>query len=211
MTKTYNDMEVVTQLLAEVGGRSPHLSLYLSSSKICLLTLSSDWTAGQRLGAGGSYRPVAAAEEPPAAGAQRGRGGAAGAGPGPGTSSWIYHLKNFRVSPPAELFLPDQVNQLQHELGKKDELLRMVASASEESETDSSVSTPLRQPPPPGGTAAAMALSQLEALQSKLQELEEENLSLRSEVETLFTTPSVSRKIEVEIQFECRKKFIQSF
>ncbi|KAL0190319.1 hypothetical protein M9458_013017, partial [Cirrhinus mrigala] len=60
---------------------------------------------------------------------------------------------------------------LQHELSKKDELLRM-------SETDSSCSTPLRHPAPAG---AALALSQLEALQSKLQELEEENLSLRSE------------------------------
>ena len=57
----------------------------------------------------------------------------------------------------------------------------MVASASEESETDSSVSTPLHQPKQPGGTAA-VALSQLESLQSKLQDLEEENLVLRSEV-----------------------------
>lgn len=59
----------------------------------------------------------------------------------------------------------------------------MVASASEESETDSSVSTPLRQPQPAGGATAAAALSQLEFLQSKLQDLEEENLSLRSEVQ----------------------------
>lgn len=57
-----------------------------------------------------------------------------------------------------------------------------MASASEESETDSSVSTPLRQPLPLGGTTAAAALSQLEFLQSKLQDLEEENLALRSEV-----------------------------
>lgn len=59
-------------------------------------------------------------------------------------------------------------------------MLRMVASASEESETDSSVSTPLRQPQLLG--TAATALSKLESLQSKLQELEEENLALRSEV-----------------------------
>uniref|UniRef100_A0A3B4WQH6 Trafficking kinesin protein 2 n=1 Tax=Seriola lalandi dorsalis TaxID=1841481 RepID=A0A3B4WQH6_SERLL len=77
----------------------------------------------------------------------------------------------------------DQVHQLQHELTKKDELLRMVASASEESETDSSVSTPLQQALPLGGTTAAAALSQLECLQSKLQELEEENLALRSELQ----------------------------
>ena len=38
----------------------------------------------------------------------------------------------------------DQVNQLQHELSKKDDLLRIVSIASEESETDSSCSTPLR-------------------------------------------------------------------
>lgn len=64
----------------------------------------------------------------------------------------------------------------------------MVASASEESETDSSVSTPLRQPLPPGGTTAAAALSQLEFLQSKLQDLEEENLALRSEVRGIHRT-----------------------
>lgn len=75
------------------------------------------------------------------------------------------------------------MHQLQHELSKKDELLRIVASATEESETDSSVSTPQRQPlPPAGNTTAAAALSQLEAMRSKLQELEEENLTLRSEV-----------------------------
>lgn len=76
-----------------------------------------------------------------------------------------------------------KVHQLQHELGKKDELLRMVASASEESETDSSCSTPLRHSVPAG---AALALSQLEALQAKLQDLEEENLTLRSEASNVF-------------------------
>lgn len=58
-----------------------------------------------------------------------------------------------------------------------------MASASEESEADSSVSTPPRQLQLPGGTTAAAALSQLECLQNKLQELEEENLVLRSEVQ----------------------------
>ncbi|MGH0130915.1 UNVERIFIED_CONTAM: hypothetical protein FKN15_059636 [Acipenser sinensis] len=71
----------------------------------------------------------------------------------------------------------DQVNQLQHELSKKDELLRIVASASEESETDSSCSTPLRHNE---SFTMAQGLSQLEALQSKLRDMEEENLALRS-------------------------------
>lgn len=74
---------------------------------------------------------------------------------------------------------PPQIQQLQHELSKKDELLRLVASASEDSEGDSSCSTPLcRSHIPP----ASPSLSQLEALQRKLQELEEENTELRSEV-----------------------------
>lgn len=59
-------------------------------------------------------------------------------------------------------------------------MLRIVASVTEENDTDSSVSTPLQQPLPSGGTTAA--LNQLDALRCKLQELEEENLTLRSEV-----------------------------
>lgn len=65
----------------------------------------------------------------------------------------------------------------------------MVASVTEESETDSSATTPLlqHQHQSLGGAAgaaaaAATALSQLEAMRSKLQDLEEENLALRSEV-----------------------------
>lgn len=79
-------------------------------------------------------------------------------------------------------YIPGQVNQLQHELTKKDELLRIVASASEEGEQDSCVSTPQHQPQLLGGGTAAAALSQLEHLQNKLQDLEEENQALKSEV-----------------------------
>lgn len=74
-----------------------------------------------------------------------------------------------------------QVHQLQHELSKKDELLRIVASATEENESDSCVETPL-QPAASGPTATAAALSQLEFLRNRLQDVEEENLVLRSEV-----------------------------
>ncbi|XP_044044106.1 trafficking kinesin-binding protein 2 isoform X2 [Siniperca chuatsi] len=102
----------------------------------------------------------------------------------------------------------DQVHQLQHELSKKDELLRMVASVSEESETDSSVSTPLRQPQPPGGTAAA--LSQLESLQSKLQELEEENLTLRSEAFQLKRDTITYEEKEQQLVSDCVKELRES-
>ncbi|KAG7463778.1 hypothetical protein MATL_G00180200 [Megalops atlanticus] len=97
----------------------------------------------------------------------------------------------------------DQVHQLQHELGKKDELLRMVASASEESETDSSCSTPLRHSQPLG---AVLALSQLEALQSKLQELEEENLALRSEASHLKTETMTYEEKEQQLVSDCVKE-----
>ncbi|KAM7365415.1 hypothetical protein PAMP_016342 [Pampus punctatissimus] len=102
----------------------------------------------------------------------------------------------------------DQVHQLQHELSKKDELLRMVASASEESETDSSVSTPLRQPQPPCGAAAA--LSQLEYLQSKLQDLEEENLSLRSEATQLKRDTITYEEKEQQLVSDCVKELRES-
>uniref|UniRef100_A0A8K9XEI3 Trafficking protein, kinesin binding 2 n=1 Tax=Oncorhynchus mykiss TaxID=8022 RepID=A0A8K9XEI3_ONCMY len=101
----------------------------------------------------------------------------------------------------------DQVHQLQHELGKKDELLRMVASASEESETDSSCSTPLhpRQPLTP-----AVALSQLEALQGKMSDLEEENLALRSEARHLKTETITFEEKEQQLVSDCVKELRES-
>uniref|UniRef100_A0A3B4AQR3 Uncharacterized protein n=1 Tax=Periophthalmus magnuspinnatus TaxID=409849 RepID=A0A3B4AQR3_9GOBI len=105
----------------------------------------------------------------------------------------------------------DQVNQLQHELGKKDELLRMVAIASEESETDSSVSTPLRQNPPLGAVSTATAaLSQLEHLQYKLQELEEENLALRSEACQLKRDTISYEEKEQQLVSDCVKELRES-
>ncbi|KAJ8282154.1 hypothetical protein COCON_G00046730 [Conger conger] len=97
----------------------------------------------------------------------------------------------------------DQVHQLQHELGKKDELLRMVASASEESESDSSCSTPLRHSQ---SLSAALALSQLEALQSKMQDLEEENLALRSEATHLKSETITYEEKEQQLVSDCVKE-----
>uniref|UniRef100_A0A1A7Z0X8 Trafficking protein, kinesin binding 2 n=1 Tax=Iconisemion striatum TaxID=60296 RepID=A0A1A7Z0X8_9TELE len=105
----------------------------------------------------------------------------------------------------------DQVNQLQHELGKKDELLRIVANASEESENDSSVSTPPLHPQPLGGTAsAAAALSQLESLQNKLQELEEENQSLRTEACQLKRDTVTYEEKEQQLVSDCVKELRES-
>ncbi|CAL8236557.1 unnamed protein product, partial [Boreogadus saida] len=110
----------------------------------------------------------------------------------------------------------DQVHQLQHELAKKDELLRMVASASEESESDSSCSTPhpLLQRAPGGGAstgaAATAALGQLEALQGKLEELEEENQALRSEASHLKTETFCYEEKEQRLVNDCVKELRES-
>ncbi|MGH0127037.1 UNVERIFIED_CONTAM: hypothetical protein FKN15_030424 [Acipenser sinensis] len=101
----------------------------------------------------------------------------------------------------------DQVNQLQHELSKKDELLRVVASASEESETDSSCSTPLRHNE---SFTIAQGLSQLEALQSKLRDMEEENLALRSKACHLKTETITYEEKEQQLVSDCVKELRES-
>nr|XP_046237974.1 trafficking kinesin-binding protein 2 isoform X2 [Scatophagus argus] len=158
MTKTYNDMDVVTQLLAE-RDRDLELAARIGQSLL-----------------------------------QR---------------NHLLQERNEAIEEQLAQAL-DQVHQLQHELSKKDELLRMVASASEESETDSSVSTPLRQPLPPGGTTAAAALSQLESLQSKLQELEEENVALRSEARQLKHDTITYEEKEQQLVSDCVKELRES-
>ncbi|XP_041119099.1 trafficking kinesin-binding protein 2-like isoform X2 [Polyodon spathula] len=101
----------------------------------------------------------------------------------------------------------DQVNQLQHELSKKDELLRIMASASEESETDSSCSTPLRHNE---SFTMAQGLSQLEVLQSKLRDMEEENLALRSKACHLKTETITYEEKEQQLVSDCVKELEES-
>ncbi|KAM4537812.1 trafficking kinesin-binding protein 2 isoform 1-T1 [Fundulus diaphanus] len=105
----------------------------------------------------------------------------------------------------------DEVHQLHHELTKKDELLRMVASASEEGEQDSNASTPQQQPQLLGGAAAAAAaLGQLEHLQNKLQELEEENQTLRSEACQLKRDTMTYEEKEQQLVSDCVKELRES-
>ncbi|KAI1899136.1 hypothetical protein AGOR_G00058430 [Albula goreensis] len=106
-----------------------------------------------------------------------------------------------------ELQRNHQVQQLQHMLNKKEELLRMVSRVSEESETDSTCSTPLppSQPPP-----TAITLSQLGALQSKLQELEEENRALRSEACHLETQTISYEEKEQQLVNDCVRELRES-
>ncbi|XP_006153102.1 trafficking kinesin-binding protein 2 isoform X1 [Tupaia chinensis] len=97
----------------------------------------------------------------------------------------------------------DQVNQLQHELSKKDELLRIVSIASEESETDSSCSTPLRFNE---SFSLSQGLLQLDMLQEKLKELEEENMALRSKACHIKTETVTYEEKEQQLVSDCVKE-----
>lgn len=97
----------------------------------------------------------------------------------------------------------DKVHQLQHELTKKDELLRVVSIASEESETDSSCSTPLRFN---DSFNLSQGLLQLDILQDKLRELEEENLSLRTKACSLKSETITYEEKEQQLVSDCVKE-----
>ncbi|XP_063115637.1 trafficking kinesin-binding protein 2 isoform X2 [Cavia porcellus] len=97
----------------------------------------------------------------------------------------------------------DQVNQLQHELSKKEELLRIVSIASEESETDSSCSTPLRFNE---SFSLSQGLLQLDMLQEKLKELEEENRALRSKACDIKTETFTYEEKEQQLVSDCVKE-----
>ncbi|NXF95297.1 TRAK2 protein, partial [Eubucco bourcierii] len=101
----------------------------------------------------------------------------------------------------------DRVNQLQHELSKKDDLLRIVSIASEESETDSSCSTPLRFNE---SFNVSHDLLQLDVLQDKLRELEEENFALRSKACHLKTETVTYEEKEQQLVNDCVKELRQT-
>ncbi|XP_073407597.1 trafficking kinesin-binding protein 2 isoform X4 [Dendrobates tinctorius] len=101
----------------------------------------------------------------------------------------------------------DHVNQLQHELSKKDDLLRVVSIASEESETDSSCSTPLRAN---DSFSFTHGLLQLDNLHGKLRELEEENFALRSQACHLTTETISYEEKEQQLVIDCVKEIRES-
>ncbi|NWV48928.1 TRAK2 protein, partial [Daphoenositta chrysoptera] len=101
----------------------------------------------------------------------------------------------------------DRVNQLQHELSKKDDLLRIVSIASEESETDSSCSTPLRFNE---SFSVPHDPLQLDVLQDKLRELEEENLALRSKACHLKSETITYEEKEQQLVNDCVKELRQT-
>ncbi|KAM4539333.1 trafficking kinesin-binding protein 1 isoform 3-T3 [Odontesthes bonariensis] len=98
--------------------------------------------------------------------------------------------------------ITEEVAQLHHELNLKDELLQFYTSAAEESEDDSTSS-------PTGKKSRADAASGFfvsDTLQRKLKELEEENLSLRSEANHLKSETETYEEKEQQLVNDCVKE-----
>uniref|UniRef100_A0A3Q1BWW4 HAP1 N-terminal domain-containing protein n=1 Tax=Amphiprion ocellaris TaxID=80972 RepID=A0A3Q1BWW4_AMPOC len=96
--------------------------------------------------------------------------------------------------------ITEEVAQLHHELNLKDELLQFYTNAAEESEDESSSSPTLTKVE----TASGGFVS--DTLQRKLKELEEENLSLRSEANHLKSETETYEEKEQQLVNDCVKE-----
>uniref|UniRef100_A0A4W6FQJ9 Trafficking kinesin protein 1 n=1 Tax=Lates calcarifer TaxID=8187 RepID=A0A4W6FQJ9_LATCA len=96
--------------------------------------------------------------------------------------------------------ITEEVAQLHHELNLKDELLQFYTNAAEESEDESSSSPTLSKVE----TASGAFVS--DTLQRKLKELEEENLSLRSEANHLKSETETYEEKEQQLVSDCVKE-----
>uniref|UniRef100_A0A672GPW5 Trafficking protein, kinesin binding 1a n=1 Tax=Salarias fasciatus TaxID=181472 RepID=A0A672GPW5_SALFA len=94
--------------------------------------------------------------------------------------------------------ITEEVAQLHHELNLKDELLQFYTNAAEESE-DESGSSPTKVEAAAGGFVS-------DTLQRKLKELEEENLSLRSEANHLKSETETYEEKEQQLVNDCVKE-----
>ncbi|KAM9724547.1 trafficking kinesin-binding protein 1 isoform 2-T2 [Menidia menidia] len=97
----------------------------------------------------------------------------------------------------------EEVSQLRHDLSMKDELLQFYTHAAEESEGESSSSTPVR---PSEANVSAPAVFPLDSLQKKLQDLEDENKSLRSAANRLETETICYEEKEQQLVNDCVKE-----
>ncbi|XP_028285413.1 trafficking kinesin-binding protein 1 isoform X2 [Parambassis ranga] len=93
--------------------------------------------------------------------------------------------------------ITEEVAQLHHELNLKDELLQFYTNAAEESEGESSSS------PTKNKLEAASGSFVSDTLQRKLKELEEENLSLRSEANHLKSETETYEEKEQQLVNDC--------
>ncbi|XP_031441766.1 trafficking kinesin-binding protein 1-like isoform X2 [Clupea harengus] len=103
------------------------------------------------------------------------------------------------------LLIREEVAQLHHELNLKDELLQFYTSAADESEEEGGS---------PSGRGrlglSARSGSGLDVLQRKLLELEDENLSLKTEATYLKTETETYEEKEQQLVQDCVKELKQS-
>ncbi|XP_029306822.1 LOW QUALITY PROTEIN: trafficking kinesin-binding protein 1 [Cottoperca gobio] len=97
----------------------------------------------------------------------------------------------------------EEVSQLRHDLSMKDELLQFYTSAAEESEGESTTSTPVR---PSENNVSTPLFFPLDSLQKKLKDLEDENKSLRSEASHLETETISYEEKELQLVNDCVKE-----
>ncbi|XP_019946240.2 trafficking kinesin-binding protein 1-like [Paralichthys olivaceus] len=97
--------------------------------------------------------------------------------------------------------ITEEVAQLHHELNLKDELLQFYTNAAEESEDESSGS-----PGKKSKVGAASGGFVSDTLQRKLKDLEEENLSLRSEAHHLKSETETYEEKEQQLVNDCVKE-----
>ncbi|KAK7898616.1 hypothetical protein WMY93_019469 [Mugilogobius chulae] len=95
--------------------------------------------------------------------------------------------------------ITEEVAQLHHELNLKDELLQFYTNAAEESEDETSSSPTGKK----SKTEAASGAFGSGTLQRKLKELEEENLSLRSEASHLKSETETYEEKEQQLVNDC--------
>lgn len=101
----------------------------------------------------------------------------------------------------------EEVSQLRHDLSMKDELLQFYTSAAEESEGESTTSTPVR---PSETNVSTPTFFPLDSLQKKLKDLEEENKSLRCEASHLETETISYEEKEQQLVNDCVKELRNS-
>ncbi|XP_061675272.1 trafficking kinesin-binding protein 1-like isoform X2 [Syngnathoides biaculeatus] len=97
----------------------------------------------------------------------------------------------------------EEVSQLRHDVSMKDELLQFYTNAAEESEGESTTSTPVR---PSENNVPTPTYFPLDSLQKKLKDLEEENKSLRSEASHLETETLCYEEKEQQLVNDCVKE-----
>ncbi|KAA8586149.1 hypothetical protein FQN60_007718 [Etheostoma spectabile] len=98
--------------------------------------------------------------------------------------------------------LLEEVAQLHHELNLKDELLQFYTNAAEESEDESSTSPTGKK----SKVDSALGGFLSDTLQRKLKDLEEENLSLRSEAHHLKSETETYEEKEQQLVNDCVKE-----